>query len=273
MNVVITTDLEGVSGIVEWDTPDLGPIARARIEALMTGEVNAAIEGAFDAGADQVRVAEGHRAIDILQLDGRATIVPAHAPAVAAAQGWDDGFDALIQIGKHAMSDTPDGVLCHTYNPVAVEYMEINGARIGEIGVEAAEAGDFGFPTVMVSGDAAACREAQTLLGDVEVAAVKIGYGGHHANCLSPKAARDLIRGKVRTALERLGDFKPCVIPGPIRLVQRLKVPHHPEWLDNVRGKPYVEICDELTAVFTGRNVVETIARRGGLDCTWPAAT
>ena len=99
MNILITTDLEGVSGIVDWDKHETGTPLDAWQRQLMTGEVNAAIEGAFEAGATRIKVAEGHNAIDILQLDARATLVPARFPAVPPYQGWDEGFDAQIQIG------------------------------------------------------------------------------------------------------------------------------------------------------------------------------
>ena len=269
MRVLIVTDLEGVSGVTDWDAHEPRTAQDQWQRMLMTGEVNAAVAGAFDAGATRVRVAEGHNAIDILQLDERATLVPAHYPAISPYQGWDEGFDALLQIGKHSMAGTAGGVLAHTGNK-GVEYVEINGIRVGECGTEAAEAGDYGFPCVMVSGDAAVCREMQELLGDVEVAPVKTGYTEHHADCLHPNAARRLIRDKVVAELSRLDDFKPFVIPGPIRLVQRLKSPYSQDALRSHQAKPHVEVIDDRTLAFKGQNVVEAFARRCGVDYTWP---
>jgi len=269
VRVLIATDLEGVSGIVEWDAHDPNTLLDKWQRELMTGEVNAAVAGAFEAGATRVKVAEGHNAIDILQLDERATLVPAYYPAIPPYTGWNEGFDALLEVGRHAMAGTPDGVLAHTGNR-SVEYIEINGIRVGENGALAAEAGDYGIPCVMVSGDAAACREMQELLDDVEIAPVKTGYTCNHADCLHPNAARRLIRDRTRAALERLGDFKPFVVPGPIRLVQRLKSPYSEESLAPAREKPYIEVVDERTIAYLGQNVVEAYARRCGVDYTWP---
>lgn len=260
MNVLITTDLEGVSGIVEWDAHDFNTRRDAWQRELMTGEINAAVAGAFDAGADRVKIAEGHDAIDILSLDARATLVPAYSPAAPLLQGWD-GFDALIQIGKHSMAGTKDGVLAHTFNR-HVESMTLNDILVGEIGVDAAQAGDYGFPCVMVSGDLAACREAEDLLSDVETAPVKTGYDAHHAECLSPKKARELIYTKVQAGLRQLDRFKPFVIPGPVRQVQRMKEPFTAAQLKLYRDRPYAELVDERTVAFTGRNVVESHALR-----------
>ena len=268
MNVLIITDLEGVSGIIDWDRHEPQTPLDQWQRKLMTGEVNAAITAAFDAGAKRVKVVEGHNAIDIAQLDPRATIVPAYYPAVPPLQGWDEGFDALLGVGKHAMGGTADGVLAHTGNR-NVEFVEINGIRVGENGQEAAEAGDFGFPLVMLSGDRAACREMQELLDDIEVAPVKKGYGEHHCECLSPREACSCIYEATRRALGRLVDFKPFVIEGPIEYVQRLKTAYSQDQIDSIRAKPFAEVLDERTVVFRGCNVVEAFARRCGLDYTW----
>ena len=144
--------------------------------------------------------------------------------------------------------------------------MEINGIRVGECGNEAMMAGDYGFPCVMISGDTAVCREMQELLGDIEIAPVNVGYGLHHADCLHPNVARQLIQEKTRTALERLEDFRPFAVPGPTRLVQRLKKPYAAEALQAYSTKPYTEVMDEHTVVFKGRNVVEAFARRCGVE-------
>ncbi len=268
MKVLIMTDLEGVSGIVEWDKHEPRTPQDRWQRELMTGEVNAAVAGAFDAGATRVKIAEGHNAIDILQMDERAALVPAQYPACAATTGWDEGFGALMMVGKHAMAGTPDGVLAHTGNR-SVEWLEINGVRVGESGTEAAEAGDYGFPTVMVSGDVAACREMAGMLGDVETAPVKVGYDCHHADCVHPLAARRLIREKARKALARIGDFTPYKMPGPIRLIQRLHEPYSPAALQSAGNSPWVDVVDDRTLSYRGQNVVEAFARRCGMDYTW----
>ena len=215
-----------------------------------------------------MKIVEGHNAIDILQMDERATLVPAQYPACAAATGWDEGFDAMMMVGKHAMAGTADGILAHTGNR-GVEFVEINGTRVGESGNEAAEAGDYGFPTVMISGDVAACREMEELLGDIETAPVKVGYDCHHADCMHPMAARRLVREKARKALERLGEFTPYRIPGPVRLVQRHYEPYSSVALKNAETSLWVDVVDDRTLAYKGQNVVEAFARRCGLDYTW----
>ncbi|MCK5739872.1 M55 family metallopeptidase [bacterium] len=272
MRVLITTDLEGVSGIVNWDNHEPRTPLDVWQRKLMTGEVNAAVAAAFDAGATEVKIAEGHNAIDILQLDSRAILIPAVWPAVPIYQGWDEGYDALLQIGKHAMENTPKAVLCHSYSHKAIEWLKINGELIGEIGVEAAEAGEYGFPFVMISGDEAACQEGLKYAPGAEIAPVKKGYALHHTACLSPEAARKMIYQKVSSALSRLDAFELFRIPGPIEMLVRRKEPMSPETIAAENAKPFTEVLDEFTVRVTGRTVVETMAHRCGLDWSWPVA-
>jgi len=123
---------------------------------------------------------------------------------------------------------------------------------------------------VMISGDLAACREMQRLLGDIEIAPVKTGYGPHHAECLPPSRAQALIRERTRTALRRLGDFRPFLVAGPVEYVQRLYAPHAEEVLRKYEAGLHTRVVDERTVAFLGQNVVEAFARRCGLDYTWP---
>lgn len=271
MRVVILTDLEGVSGIVDWDRHEPYTELDKWQRALMTGEVNAAVAGAFDAGATRVNVTEGHTAVEILDLDERATLVSCTGPTLPLLSGWDEGYDALFQIGCHSMAGTPGGCLSHTLSR-QVEWIEINGERTGEIGIVAASAGELGIPCVMVSGDAAACREARDLLGNVEAACVKTGYGRHYADSLAPGAARRLIREKAAAALGRLNTFRPFVIPGPITLTERLTAPRSSAELEAFRARRDVEIVDARTVSFRGESVLDAYARRWGvLDLPRPS--
>ncbi|MCK5380576.1 MAG: M55 family metallopeptidase, partial [Candidatus Latescibacteria bacterium] len=91
-----------------------------------------------------------------------------------------------------------------------------------------------------------------------------------HADCLHPNAARKLIYDKVVAALNRMDDFKPFVIPGPIRLVQRVRTPLDQDALEKLESRDYVEVVDGHTVAYNGKNVVEAMARRCGMDYTWP---
>ena len=94
---------------------------------------------------------------------------------------------------------------------------------VGEFGIQAAIAGDFGMPTIMVSGDREACKQAKELIPAVEAAVVKYGTGNLSAWCLSPQKARQLIARKIRKAVGNWDKVDPFVIKGPVTLREEMK--------------------------------------------------
>lgn len=216
MKVFVSADLEGVAGVVHSAQMD-----QDKVKRLMTQEVNAAIEGALEAGAEEVLVNDSHGAMRNIMLEelheGAELIIGSPKP-LSMMQGIDESFDAALFIGYHAKRGSYLGVLEHTYHGGVVSDIAINGRQMGEVGINAALAGYFNVPVVLVTGDRAVVEEAKSLLGDVEVAMVKEGVGRFAARCLSPSKAQRLIKEKAFKALSRLGSFKPFIINPPIEL-------------------------------------------------------
>jgi D-amino peptidase len=225
MKVYIFSDMEGVAGIEEWDdrkdTSYANTITRERNKHLLTQELNAAAAGAFDGGADEVVIKMGHKdSVLYEELDERVTFI---RQGVTWLQGIDENVDACFFVGGHSKSDTPDGVLSHTWGK-SVKAWYVNDLEVGELGICALIAGYHGIPYLFHAGDAAACREAEALVPGVVTAAVKKGYGPHSALHLSKEKARGLIRTKAREAMSRIGDISPLTIdpcPEPPRYVFR----------------------------------------------------
>jgi D-amino peptidase len=133
--------------------------------------------------------------------------------------GWalDEGFDLGMQVGAHAMCRTPDGILNHTQNHTTDARYWYNGREMGEIGQGGLEFGHFDIPNVLVTGDAAACREATEFFGDHCVTVpVKFGYSRHCGRLLSPEKTSDLIRDGAREAVGRGDLVKPLKLSLPI---------------------------------------------------------
>jgi len=220
MRVYIVTDLEGVSGICLFEqTREKVPPLYEEARFLLTREVNAAVQGCLDAGAEEVVVLDGH--------GGGFNFVPEemHPEAYFVTGpvrphpllGLDESFGAVLCVGFHAKLGTPDGVLHHTQSSKAETRYWYNGIEMGEIGQVALMAGHYGVPVAMVSGDLAACREARELLGeDVVTVVVKEGYSRHCAKMLPPKRAREEIRRGAREAVEKASSLKPFRLPLPI---------------------------------------------------------
>jgi D-amino peptidase len=258
LKVYIITDLEGVGGIVLREQVFASYPAYERSRHLLTHEVNACVQGAIDGGASEVIVLDGHGANSAYNLvfeelhEGARYVVGSPWPRYLP--GLDESFAALFQLGAHAMSGTRGAILEHTMSSETWVEMRLNGRPMGEMGLIAAYAGHFGVPTALVTGDSAACEEARGMFGDIETAEVKKGLSRTCAEILPPKACRELIRDKAETALSRVKEMKPFVIPGPVEISIR---EHRSAAADRVKERPGVRIIDGQTVSYTGRDILE----------------
>jgi D-amino peptidase len=218
MKILIAADMEGISGVVHWDHVDHKHTEYQRFRKLMTSDINAAIRGAYDAGAQEMIVADGHgtfRNILVEEIDPRARLNSGAPRLMAMVQGLDATVHGVMFIGYHARVGTPSAILDHTWSSRCVAGVWINGQAVGEIGVNAGVCGHFGVPVIMISGDQAACAEAVELLGPIETAVVKQATGRMSADCLPPIVAQQRIYEAARQAIQRLetGD-----VPQPLSL-------------------------------------------------------
>ncbi len=227
MKVVISADMEGTCGVVSWmhvtppEYPGKGePINQSeynRARGWMTAEVNAAIAGAMDGGAEEVIVCDSHDGARNLipeDLDPRCRFVTGGEKPLSMAQGVElPGVGALIYTGYHAKAGTPSAPLAHTWTRTLND-IRLNGESIGEFGINAIVAGHYGVPVVMVAGDEKAVQQTRSLLGQQVVGvAVKEGLSTTAALHLHPEAARQQIRAGARQAIERIGEAKVFSLP------------------------------------------------------------
>jgi D-amino peptidase len=216
--------MEGVAGVVHEDqTNPIDPRCAseyARFRELMTAEANAAIQGAADAGASRILVNDSHWTMRNLlteELHEAAELLSGGPKPRSMMEGIDGGYDAALCIGYHARAGTRAAVLDHTYTDRLID-VRLNGRSVGELGLNAALAGVFDVPVVLVSGDAALATEAHDLLGDeVATVIVKEAVGRHAARSLAPAVACRRIREAVAKALKRKG-AKPFTVEAPITL-------------------------------------------------------
>ncbi len=218
MKVYISADIEGISGVVDSVQTDDSQKEFERARRLMTGEVNAAIVGAFGAGASEVVVNDSHgsmRNILIEELDVRAELVTGAPKPFSMLQGLDESFHVAFLIGYHAQAGTQLGTLSHTYSG-RVFQARLNGRPVGEPGLNAALAGAYGVPVGLVTGDEAVVEEAQRLFAPPATVAVKRAVARNAARCLSPSVARQRIEAAAGEALRNPG--KPFIVPPPLEI-------------------------------------------------------
>ncbi len=228
MKILISADMEGISGIVDWEQVTPGhPEYLARGRQLMTGDVSAAVNGAFEGGADEVVVSDAHwngRNILLEDLDPRARLNSGSPSPFSMMQSIDDTPtpDAVMLVGYHAMAGTKKGVLDHTWSDTSVRAVYLNDRLVGEIGLNAALAGEYGSPVIAFTGDQHAGAEAQDLLGaSLEIAVIKNATGRYAAQCLPLAEARERICEAAARALSKL---RAGQAPAPFRLAPPIRL-------------------------------------------------
>jgi len=257
LKVYISADLEGVVGVVSGDQLGPGGFEYSRFRGFMTDEVNTAIAAARQAGATEIVVSDSHgngENLLIEELPEDITLVRSWPRPLMMMEGIDETFDAAVFIGYHASTDNPAGVRAHTMSSATLAGIALNGVPMTEGSINAAIAGHFGVPVVMISGDDAAVQEVRAVVGDLEGAVVKWNFGFHSARTLMPGPAKERIATAVTRGLERLDSFQPYRPQAPLVLDIRFKNYLPAEVIAYLPG---VERVDSHTVRFEGRDMVE----------------
>jgi len=263
--VFMITDMEGVDGLVSCPdqcVPFTSP-RWAESQKLLADEVNAAVDGLFAGGATDVILADLHdsdRSLSVLTINPRARLLTGNG--IPPTLGLDSSYSAVVFIGQHPMAGAEKGVLTHSYSADAVQNLWVNKQLVGEIGARTMLAGYYNVPVIMLSGDAAACRELHALVPKTECALVKEGLGGGFGNnaavSLSSIAACRLIRDKAQYAMENLAKFEPYKIHNPVDIKIEFTVQGTPVFWP----RPGVKRLDERTYLYSGKDFLDAWLRQ-----------
>jgi len=260
--IFIVTDMEGVGGVNNADE-QLLPGQRRYDESrkLLTGEVNAAVKGALEAGASEVVIWDGHdssRSLSVEEIHPRARLIQGE-PTPPDYYLADKLYDGILFVGQHAMAGAKGGVLAHTQS-FSVQNIFLNGQPVGEIGQVAAIAGHFNIPVIMLAGDQAACDELLALQPKAVTVAVKKLAGKASTLSLSHAEACSRIQDAAHRAVSRVKEFTPWKLESPVEM----KIEYYP-------GTPGVtaaalnrgdtKVFSPRTVVFRGRTVLEVYER------------
>lgn len=257
LKVYISVDMEGVGGVVSSE--QLGPAGfeYARARQFMTDEALAAIQGARDAGATEILVSDSHgngQNLLIEQFPNDVRIIRSWPRPLMMMEGIDSSFAVAVFVGYHSSTANVKGVRAHTMSSATLTGVTLNGVEVPEGGVNAAIAGHFGVPVVAVTGDDAAVAEVQQFTGPVPGAVVKRAISFHSAETMTPKAAQELIRARVKAGIEQRASAKPYAVRGPITLEMSFK---HYRAAELLAYLPIVTRVNAHTIRFVGRDMVE----------------
>jgi len=258
LKVYISADMEGIWGVVHGDqtspeSPEYGPARR-----WMTDDVNAVIDGLFEAGATEVVVNDSHGSMRNIipdALDPRAFLISGSPKPLSMMQGIDGTFQACLFIGYHAKAGTEAAILDHTISGSVVYAIRVNGQEMPELGLNGAIAGYFNVPVIMVSGDTALCDQAKSVLGTETIGvAVKDAVGRYAARLYPRDDARRLLKEGAKEALLKRASIKSFKVQPPCRFELEFHTSGQAEvaWL-----VPGVAKADARTAVFSSNDFLE----------------
>ena len=223
MKVYISVDMEGIGGISHSDPTQRGDSGYPAAVALMVGEANAAIAGAFVGGATEVLVNDSHGGMFNLtpeDLDPRAVLLQGQKPwSMVAGAGPDQGFEVALFVGYHTRAGHPTGTIAHTYSS-APTLTTLQGRPVGESGINALALGAWGVPVGLVCGDDQLALETEAWFPWAERVIVKSAISRRAAASVHPSVARDHVRAGAERAVRRAaaGELQPLVLKPPITL-------------------------------------------------------
>jgi D-amino peptidase len=260
LKVHISVDMEGVGGVVTSE--QLGPTGfeYGRFREFMTREALAAVTAAKAAGATEIVIADAHgngQNLLIEQFPADVRVVRSWPRRLGMVAGVDETVDAAIFIGYHAGTNNPSGVRAHTFSSATLTRVALNGTNVTEGAWNAAIAGHFGVPVIMMSGDDAAIAEVRKAVGNMEAAETKRTLGFHSALTLTPQAAAALIGERVTAAMRRRSEFRPMKVQTPVVVDVSFK---HYMPAEVLAYLPLFERVDSHSIRFRAKDMVEASA-------------
>lgn len=254
--VFLITDAEGVSGVCRQDQTDPKD---AEMRQLLTGEINAAVQGFMDGGAGEVWVWDGHdgsQTLSALTIEPRAKLVMG---ALGTSMLLERGFAGVAFLGQHARANSRGGVMAHSYSSLGIQNLLLNGKPVGEIETRTALAGWFRVPVIFLAGDQAAAEQLRAIVPQAETAVVKEGLSNYACVSMSAEAARRLIRERAKAAMEKAASIAPYRIEGPVTI--QIEHTSRSALGQDAGLRPGEEVLDARTVLIRGKDFLEAWQR------------
>ena len=212
MKILISADMEGATGVTWPADVEPGTEQWQRCRQMFTSDVNAAVAGFMDAGADQVLINEAHatmRNLLLEQLDPRAVMLTGRHKDLSMVEGIQHGdVDGVAFVGYHAAAGA-EGVLAHTYLPNSITAVRVNGESASEGRLNAFVAAQYGVPVVLITGDDRTCADAAGYAPGAPAVAVKDCVSRYAAICRPPAVTAEAIRLAAADGMRLAGRARP----------------------------------------------------------------
>jgi D-amino peptidase len=241
MKVYISSDMEGVAGVVAWQQVDARtphpeyPLYRR----YYTQEVAAAVRGAKRAGATDITINDSHGPMRNLlfdELPADVRVVFGNRKPYSMVQDCDGSYAGALFVGYHGGIGDADAALAHTYTPSVIYETRINGTVCSEATLNAALLGFYGVPVLYVTGDRTTVEGVQRQMPWVHGTIVKESIGMFAANSMSPGAAQRAIEDGAAKAIANAAAAKPFAFEPPIALELTLAKVEQADFLALIPG-------------------------------------
>ena len=213
LRVFISVDMEGLSGIAHSEMTSASGAEYARGRDLMMSDLNAAIQGALDAGATDILVNDSHGSMRNIRVEAMlppARLISHNSKPFGMMQGIDGDFDAVFFIGYHARAGNPVGLMAHTGSGASIREIRVAGEPAGEGDMNALLAAHHGVPVALATGDEAFAEELGQRLPDTEFVAVKRAIRRTTAELIHPRETARMIREAAARALAAIPEPLPA---------------------------------------------------------------
>ncbi|MDM5327014.1 M55 family metallopeptidase [Neobacillus sp. CF12] len=257
MKVFISADMEGISGVTDWEDTIPGKRTYEYSRRLLTQDVNAAIEGALEAGATEIVVNESHGPMRNLipdELHPKAELIRGFYKPLLMMQGLDETFDAIFFIGFHGKAGENDSILNHTFLGSCIQRLLLNGEEASESDFNAAVASSFNVPVTLLTGDLQICEDAKKKIPGIHTVAVKKGIGAFAAQSLHPTVAQEKIRASAKLAVESAKSIQPLKKEQSYTIDIEFK---HTNMATVVSYMPTIELLDGRTIRYVTDDLIE----------------
>jgi D-amino peptidase len=259
MKVYISADIEGITGIANWDEANKTKPDYQKYSKQMTEEVKAACEGAINGGAEDIFIKDAHgsgRNIIADDLPQNIRLIRGWSGhPFSMVQGLDESFDALIFIGYHSCGSSGANPMSHTMSSVTYNYIKLNEKLASEFLIFGYAAATVGVPLVFLSGDEGICKEAHIINKNIRTVAVNKG-NGNSVISIHPRLAIKKIKEGVESALRE--DINKCKIDLPKHFKMELSFKDHAQAF-KISFYPGVRQISSTNIVFESENYFEVL--------------
>lgn len=258
---MIRCDIEGVSGVVSYEQAEPGKPEYEFGQRMFMNDLLALIDGLNDADAKEIIIYDEHyygRNIDVDELPVNVSAICGKPPYRSDwSGGLDSSFDGVILLGFHSKFGTSNGLLHHSYE-LDIKDLRLNGISVGEIGMEAAIAGDHHVPVLMITGDSAGVAEAEKLLPGILGIIVKESISEIGGVCYPSEKTTQMIMECATEIVRNTSDVKPFNIGTDVTLEIEF---NDGDYLCQVCKQFPDEMSNDCTLVVKGQSATDVWAK------------